>query len=116
MSWRKSAHIVIGATLWAVSLCAAADIDGVRYLSDIKQLTSKKMKGRGSGSPELDRAAHFIAREFRRAGLRTLLDHSYLQPFPVSVKASIGANNHLAYTLDGVRTELKIGESFTPFS
>ena len=73
MSWRKSAHIVIGATLWAVSLCAAADIDGVRYLSDIKQLTSKKMKGRGSGSPELDRAAHFIAKEFRRAGLRTLL-------------------------------------------
>jgi len=116
MSWRKSAHIVISATLWAVSLCAAADIDGVRYLSDIKQLTSKKMKGRGSGSPELDRAAHFIAKEFRRAGLRTLLHDSYLQPFPVSVKATIGSDNHFAYTLDGVRTELKIGESFTPFS
>ena len=69
------------------------EIDAHRYIADIKYLTSKQLKGRASGSPELDKAAHFIAKEFHKAGLRPLNGSSYLQPFPVSVKATLGAKN-----------------------
>jgi aminopeptidase YwaD len=116
MNSRTVTCAVAAAAVFAASLCSAADIDERRYLADLKQLTSVKMKGRASGSPELDRAAHFIAKEFRRAGIRPLLGDSYLQPFPVSVKSTVGAGNRVCYTLDGVKTELKLGDSFSPFS
>lgn len=116
MNLRKSALCALAIALTAWAPACAAEIDSRRYLSDIKQLTSKKMKGRGTGSPELDRAAHFLAKEFRKAGLRPLERDRYLQPFPVSVKASAGSGNAFAYRAAGVRTELKIGEGFNPFS
>ena len=102
--------------LLAGSLFASADIDAHRYIADIKYLTSKHLKGRASGSPELDKAAHYLAKEFHKAGLRPLDRTSYLQPFAVSVKATLGAKNRFAYTLNGHLTELNAGEDFTPFS
>jgi len=38
-----------------------------RFMRDVIWLASDDLKGRGDGSPELDRAADYIAREFRRA-------------------------------------------------
>ena len=68
----------------------------------------EELKGRASGSPELDKAAQYIAKEFHKAGLRPLCS-SYLQPFAVSVKATMGPENRFAYTLNGHLTELKRG-------
>lgn len=93
----------------------ADPIDARRYLADVKHLTSDEFKGRGSGSPELDKVARFLAKEFQKAGLRPL-GGSYLQAFPVSEKSSMGSGNAFSYTLLGSRTELKAGEDFTPFS
>ena len=41
-----------------------------RMMEDIRYLASEDLKGRGIGTPELDRAADYIAREFEKAGLR----------------------------------------------
>lgn len=41
-----------------------------RMLSDITYLASDKMKGRELGSPELDTAAQYIAKQFQQAGLQ----------------------------------------------
>ena len=38
-----------------------------RYLQDVWFLSRDEMRGRGDGSPELDRAADYIANEFREA-------------------------------------------------
>ena len=40
-----------------------------RMMEDIQYLASEDMKGRGTGTPELDRAAEYIARQFEEAGL-----------------------------------------------
>jgi hypothetical protein len=40
-----------------------------RMLEHIEFLASKEMRGRGLGTPELDRAADYIAAEFKKAGL-----------------------------------------------
>lgn len=44
-------------------------------------LASDEMRGRRAGSPEIDKAADFIATEFKKSGLQTLSGESYLQKF-----------------------------------
>ena len=44
-------------------------------------LASDEMRGRRAGSPEIDKAAAFIAEEFRKAGLQPLKGTSFLQDF-----------------------------------
>jgi hypothetical protein len=48
-----------------------------------KMLASDEMKGRKTFSPEIDKAAEFIAAEFKAAGLQTWDGKSYLQEFAV---------------------------------
>lgn len=49
--------------------------------TSMNTLASDEMKGRKTGSPEIDRAAAYIASEFTKAGLKTLKGTSYLQSF-----------------------------------
>ena len=45
------------------------DIDPQRFLSHIKYLASPEMRGRATGSPELEKAADYIAAQFHAIGL-----------------------------------------------
>ena len=45
-------------------------IDSERVLNHIKYLASPEMRGRATGSPELEKAADYIAHEFREIGLK----------------------------------------------
>jgi len=51
-----------------------------RMMSTIKFLASEELKGRGLGTPELDKAAEYIANQFKDAGLKPMKD-SYYQEF-----------------------------------
>jgi len=62
-----------------------------RLLDTVKYLASDELNGRGVGTPELDRAADYIATEFSRAGLRTdLFGGSAFQSFEITVNAELG--------------------------
>ena len=101
MRLRKIAGLLIACI--AFSTADAADaIQARRYIDDVRHLTSKEFKGRASGSPELDKAARFLAKEFHKAGLRPV-GHSFLQPFPVSEKSTMGSNNTLTFSFEGSR-------------
>src|SRR3982750_1445015 len=58
-------------------------------------LASDQMQGRKAGTPAIDKAAAFIAEEFKQAGLTPLKGKSFLQPFSmisaklVTLKAEI---------------------------
>lgn len=99
----------------AVSLLAAERIEPQRYLEHIKYLASPELKGRGSGTPELDKAADYIARQFRALGLKPLAG-GYYQPFRMTVSARLGPGNHLSYRDGASHYELKLDEDFRPFS
>lgn len=67
-------------------------------------LASDEMKGRKTFSPEIDKAADFIAAEFKAAGLQTWENNgSYLQKFAIygTKQTSLDA------TLDGVKADPK---------
>src|SRR3989454_7446844 len=90
---------------------ALRDLSAARYLEQVKYLASDEMKGRGDGSPELDKAAGYIASQFRLWGLRPMGDNStYFQHFEITTGAQTGPKT--ALQLNG--TNLKINEDFVP--
>jgi hypothetical protein len=90
-----------------------------RYLEEVKYLASPEMKGREDGSPELEKAAQYIAGYFKADGLKTLDGKSYLQPFEVTTSAKLGKGNRFDFTLASAgtgRVDLQLNKDFIPFS
>lgn len=103
-----------GTVFAATSGDAAFDPD--RYLSHIKYLASPEMRGRESGSPELEKAAQYIAAQFKADGLKEVDGKSYLQAFEITTSAKQGKGNRLDYSLAGDQESLQYNKDFVPFS
>src|SRR5438552_17233748 len=88
----------------------APHIDPQHFLAHIKYLASPAMKGRETGSPQLEKAAHYIAAQFRSIGLNPLEGKSYMQAFPVTTDARLGPANHFEYVDAGKTVALKARE------
>src|SRR6266700_2601269 len=99
-----------------VALGATATIDPATYLNDIKFLASPELRGRVTGSPELEKAAAFIAGKYRAFGLKPLDGKSFYQAFPVTTDAQLGKSNRFHFTENGHATSLRIPEDFIPFN
>jgi hypothetical protein len=104
-----------GAALWAAELPSPQKIDADHYLNYVKVLASEKMRGRGTGSKELETAAELIAKEFKAAGLQPVAG-SYFQRFPVTTQAKLGASNRLTLHLDGQKTAVPFEKDFIPLN
>lgn len=89
----------------------APAFDPERYLAHIKVLASPEMKGRATGSPELEKAAHYIEEQFRADGL-----HPAPQPFAVTTNAKLGHGNRFEYSIKGEQHNLESGKQFIPFN
>lgn len=73
---------IITAIVFAQSfLTFAQDIPKDRVISIISTLASDEMKGRKFGTPENDKAAEYIASEFKKNNLDYCFGDSYLIPF-----------------------------------
>ncbi len=101
----------------SVLLLAAesAGFDAERYLAHIKFLASPEMKGRASGSPELEKAARYIADKFRADGLQPV-GGSYLEPFDISTSSKLGKNNRFESLMNGEVETLQLSKEFVPYS
>jgi hypothetical protein len=77
----------------------------------VEYLASDALEGRGVETDGLDKAAQFIAREFRRDGLKRLPGASdYFQPFTINLSAEVGERTQLTA---GDRS-FTLNEDFTP--
>src|ERR1035438_5076436 len=101
--------------LTAVALAATATIDPNLYLNEVKFLASPELRGRGTGSPELERAAAWLEHHYRELGIKPV-GESYLQPFPVTTDASLGKANRFQFTDNGRATTLEFPGEFVPFN
>jgi hypothetical protein len=106
--------LLIGA---AALHAAPGDIDADRLLDHIKFLASDDLKGRASGSPELERAADYIAQQFRAIGLRPGGDDgTWFQPFALVAGVNVGAGNSLVISDKGRSVKFSIGSTYYPLS
>jgi len=97
----------------ALAFAAAPAVDPQVYLDDIKFLASPEMRGRLTGSPELEKAARFIAARFREFGLQPVNGGSYYQNFPFTASGKLGGHNRLEFTEHG-RTMRVASADFIP--
>ena len=88
-----------------------------RYVDHVKVLAAPEMKGRGAGSPELERAGQYIAKQFEAAGLDTAVSgESYLQPFSVTTGGEMGEGNRLVVHTPEGETSLRPGRDYVPLN
>src|ERR1019366_8035446 len=111
----RNRGLLTGLILAAVALAATATIDPNLYLNDIKFLASPELRGRGTGSPELEKAAAYLERNYRQLGIKPA-GKSYLQPFPVTTDAALGKANRFQFTENGKATTLHCPGEFVPYN
>src|SRR5271154_4057407 len=103
--------------VWLIPVAlSAADISPKTYLADVQYLASPELKGRATGSPEIEKAAHYIESQFRSFGLKPPAGKDYEQAFPVAIGAHLGPGNHMRYAEPGEDAALAPERDFVPFS
>src|SRR5580698_4489532 len=92
-TYRRSSAFIGGQFVFSAFLLAvSADVNPDQYQAHVRYLASPELKGRATGSPGLEKAAHYIAAQFRSFGLSpTEL------PFPATLGAHLGNKNHLKF-------------------
>lgn len=92
-----------------------------RIQKDVKYLASEALEGRLTGSSGATEAARYIAKEFKRLGLKPLnakagsSENRYLQSFPYVGQVELGKRNSLAVrNSDTDQASLVLGEDWVP--
>ncbi len=116
MTKSRRAFLQAAALLATFALALAADIDPQRYLEHVKFLASPELAGRGAGSPGLESAAHYIARQFQAFGLQAPGPSGYLQPFSLTTNAKLGAQNRFEFRLGDQEQRLEPNRDFLPLN
>ncbi len=109
------AACILGIGSLAAATLATPSFDLLNYLAHIKFLSSAEMKGRATGSPELEQAANYIEKQFRSAGLKPV-NGSYQQAFPVTTSSRMGAKNRFEYVNGRRKKKLELERDFIPLN
>ena len=104
--------------LLAPALTAATPaIDAERLIGHIQFLASDDLKGRASGSPELERAADYIAQQFKDIGLAPGGENgTWFEPFELMAGLTVGDGNSLVVSDKGQSIRFTLGSSYYPLS
>ncbi len=85
------------------------------YLRHVKYLASDDLKGRGNGTPELDKAAEYIAAHFSASGVAPAGDEgTYYQKFMLTTGSEVGPGNKLTLTIGDNSYDAVLKEDFVP--
>ena len=115
MRHRSAPAVVL--VLLAGATLAAPPVESDRLLDHIRFLAADELQGRANGSEGLERAAEYIATQFREAGLHPGVGgKEWFQPFEMNAGLSIGDGNALVIETKGRSVRLALGQSYLPLS
>lgn len=94
------------------------DIDQKDLFSHLSFLASDELKGRGTGTPEIDKASEYLAKYFKNLGLKPKGEDGYFQKFKVTTDLKLKENNSLFVKLNSqeINFTLKVDYQPTGFS
>ena len=114
---RRLAAAVLLAVVTGIAASSTPAIEPDVLLDHIKFLASDDMKGRADGSPELERAAEYIAQQFKSSGLQPGGENgTWFQPFELIAGLTVGTANKLSIEADGKKVSMTLGTSYYPLS
>jgi hypothetical protein len=102
-------------TLGAVCLAQAPDWSalGKRWWSHVQFLADDRLAGRDTGSPGFEKAADYMAEQFRAAGLEPAGVSGYRQPMDFDAVCIDETRSSLELLRDGKPEALKLGDAAT---
>ena len=103
------------AALWAAKEAAPA-FTADRYIQHVKFLASPELKGRGTGSPELEKAGDYIIAFFKKLGIKPADAKAYRQGLQVTTNARLGPGNRFSEKLSDGAHALQPDKDFVPFN
>lgn len=108
------AACLIAVTITPILAQEAVDPIVDRMRKDITFLASDECEGRGVGTKGLDKAADYIAAQFKAAGLKPGgINGTYFQPFPFATNSQLdGASTVTLVGPNGKKIDLKQGTDF----
>ena len=87
------------------------------FQKHISFLASDELEGRGSGTKGEQTAGDYIAKHFQAFGFAPAGEaNSYFQSFEVTTGHDYFPDNHFKINYQGIQSEFKIREDYTPFS
>src|SRR5687768_3661680 len=100
---RTLRSLACSVALSSAALSAATpEIRPEAVLEHIMYLASDDLKGRGNGQEGLEKAAEYIAQQFKAAGLRPAgAGNDWFQPFELQAGLAVGDGNVLAIQARG---------------
>ena len=104
------------ALLAFTGIALAANVDPAAYQAHVRYLASDQLKGRATGSPELEQAAKYIQKQFSSFGVKPISGSTYQQEFQASIGARLNRNNRLQSTLNGRTQTIAVNQGFIPFA
>ncbi|MBI1746598.1 MAG: M20/M25/M40 family metallo-hydrolase [Acidobacteria bacterium] len=121
--WLLLAAAALSVGLWGADYNALPSVEQAAgyksisaryYLKQVKYLAGDSLKGRGNGTPELDRASEYIAKEFQKSGLSPGGEGgSYFQKFSIIASTELGPRNQCRVTLGPQKSlDLTLNESY----
>ncbi|HEY6362199.1 MAG TPA: M28 family peptidase [Vicinamibacterales bacterium] len=100
-----------------LAIAATPEIQPDAVLGHIKYLASDELKGRGNGQEGLERAAEYIAEQFKAAGLRPAgASNNWFQPFELQAGLTAGVGNELLIETRGRAVRLSLGSGYYPLA
>ncbi len=111
---RLVALVLLSAALGAES---RPSIHPEALLAHVKFLSSDDLEGRGNGTKGLDRAAAYIAEQFKLAGLQPGgASGAWFQPFELVAGLTVGQPNRLTLRARGLSVSFTLGVNYYPLS
>jgi hypothetical protein len=95
---------------------SAAGFDAQAYQKDVNYLASPELKGRATGSPELEKAGQFIASQFKSFGLKPVDGKNFELAFPAEIGVHLGNDNTMSFRDPAGKASLKQPADYTPFA
>jgi len=111
----QNTRLLVGLMLVAC-LSGATEPSADEYLGYVKYLASEDMRGRATGSPELEKAAAFLRDQFRSLHLKPIEHDSYYQDFEVTTSAKLGTDNQFSYGPADHKKSIKFQKDFVPLN